>query len=144
MAKKTQGKNKKSRKSPKKISLFHNKQKESKRLTKYLFDPVYNLKEAAIQLILLEDHLNFTDKLCFDCIMKHIYSYRGFVTEALTLNNGKKYEKVIWPLIEFSRDMERFVSKYKNKPNKIDGKKLSQKIRIVRKPLVSSTFGLCI
>ena len=124
--------------------LFKTKPIESKRVTKFILDPVYNLKEAAIQLILLEDHLNFSEKLCIDCIMKHIYSYRGFTTEALTLNGGKKYKKIICPLIEFSKELERNVAKHTKHPDRLDGNKLAQKIRLFRKPLVTTTFGKCI
>ena len=52
-----------------------------------LMDPLFNLREAAKQLILLEDHLAHPSKQCEDCIRKHLLAAEAFLEEAVTLDS---------------------------------------------------------
>jgi tRNA nucleotidyltransferase/poly(A) polymerase/DNA topoisomerase IB/2'-5' RNA ligase len=51
-----------------------------------LMDPMFSLREAAKQLILLEDHLTHPEKRCMDCIRKHLLAAEAFSEEALALD----------------------------------------------------------
>lgn len=50
----------------------------------------FSAREAAKQLILLEDHLACPDKQCPDCISKHKLSAEAFAEEALALDGAAK------------------------------------------------------
>ena len=47
-----------------------------------LTDPMFNLREIAKQMTLLEDHLSHPYKVCQDCIRKHLLSIEAFAEEA--------------------------------------------------------------
>lgn len=113
--------------------------KEKKTVSKYILDPVFNIKNATEQLILLEDHLNFKEKCCMDCIRKHIFAYNALCHEALTLNEGQKYRHILCPMSTFGSRMEKVVASKKFNPHT-----LAQQIRKIRKPLLAATFGLCL
>jgi hypothetical protein len=49
-------------------------------------DPVYNLREVAKQLCLLEEHLAIPHKVCPDCIRKHLLTIEALAEEAACLN----------------------------------------------------------
>lgn len=51
-----------------------------------LIDPKFNLREAAKQMILLEDHLFHQYKHCLDCISKHALFIEGLLEEGLTMD----------------------------------------------------------
>jgi hypothetical protein len=50
-----------------------------------LFDPLYNLREAVKNLILLEDHLVHPHKRCTDCITKHFLTIEALCDEGVSL-----------------------------------------------------------
>jgi len=52
--------------------------------------PYYNLRCAAIQMVLLEDHLNDPMKRCADCIKKHFLCIEGLLNEAISLDKAQK------------------------------------------------------
>lgn len=48
-------------------------------------EPLYNLREMAKQMVLLEDHLLHPRKRCMDCIRKHLLTIEALAEEAATL-----------------------------------------------------------
>lgn len=59
-------------------------QHQARRLS--LHDPLFNLREVAKQLVLLEDHLSHPHKACFDCIRKHLLTIEALAEEATSLD----------------------------------------------------------
>lgn len=51
-------------------------------------DPLFNLREVAKQLCLLEEHLQHANKVCPDCIRKHLLTIEALAEEATCLNTG--------------------------------------------------------
>lgn len=53
-------------------------------------DPLFNWREIAKQMVLLEDHLFHRYKQCPDCIKKHLLTIEAFAEEipSLTVSNG--------------------------------------------------------
>mgnify|MGYP001609456664 CR=1 FL=1 len=56
---------------------------------KALHDPRFNLREIVKQLLLLEEHLAHADKLCPDCVTKHLMTIEALAEEATCLNTGQ-------------------------------------------------------
>jgi len=56
-----------------------------------LKDAAFSLREAAKQLILLEDHLHHAGKRCPDCIHKHQLAAEAFAEEAVTLRGASSF-----------------------------------------------------
>ena len=54
-----------------------------------LTDPRFNLREISKQLLLLEDHLLHQNKVCPDCIRKHLLTVEALAEEATSLNSGQ-------------------------------------------------------
>lgn len=51
-----------------------------------LYEPIFNFREIAKQLILLEDHLAHPYKTCLDCVRKHLMTIEALAEEATTLD----------------------------------------------------------
>lgn len=51
-----------------------------------LTDPMFNLREVAKHLLLLEDHLSHPDKCCSDCVQKHLLTCEALLDEAMSLD----------------------------------------------------------
>lgn len=60
-----------------------------------LLHPLYNLREACKQAVLLEDHLFSPEKRCPDCIRKHFLTLEALLDEALTLDSGRAYGELL-------------------------------------------------
>lgn len=109
-------------------------------LSKKLFpimDPRFNLREAAKNMILLEDHLFHEGKRCQDCILKHCLTIEGFLEEGKTLDVNTEYaEHLNDSFLEF-RKIFKEISDKKNSNTLLDKdcNDIAQKIRKVRKPL---------
>ena len=101
-------------------------------------DPRFNLREAAKNMILLEDHLFQNGKRCHDCILKHCLTIEGFLEEGITLDIKREY------LSTLESSFEEFRKIFKNIADKIVSNKtlsneecyeIAQNIRKIRKPL---------
>lgn len=102
-----------------------------------IMDPRFNLREAAKNMILLEDHLFQMGKRCQDCILKHCLTIEGFLEEGITLDVNYEYIKQFEnSLNDFREIFMEIAEKKKNKTlTDEDCIKIAQKIRQVRKPL---------
>ena len=102
-----------------------------------IMDPKFNLREAAKNCILLEDHLSHVGKQCSDCIKKHCLMIEGFLEEGITLDKKKEHKK------EFDETSRAFREIFKKLSDKMNQDELSeeeclelaQEIRKIRKPL---------
>ena len=126
-----------------KYKLQNNKTKKNKHLLP-IMNPIFNLREIAIQLLLLEDHLFQKGKRCCDCILKHIYTIEGLLDEGISLDKKMKYFKL------FQNIQKKFYNIAKILEPAVKNKHLTddicissaQKLRKIRKPLVKMTAGL--
>jgi hypothetical protein len=102
-----------------------------------IMDPRFNLREAAKNMILLEDHLFHYGKRCQDCILKHCLTIEGFLEEGITLDKKREYSDI---LITSSQNFRKI---FKEIAEKINTRSLqdqecceyAQRIRQIRKPL---------
>jgi hypothetical protein len=111
------------------------RQKAKKKLLP-IFDPPFNFRECAKQMVLLEEHLTNPQKRCFDCIRKHFLTIEGLAEEADTLccEKWKQYRGKGGELAEKVRGLAmQFVQ------NKCP-QEVSQGLRAIRKPLVKEFF----
>jgi len=81
-----------------------------------LMDPRFNLREAAKNMILLEDHLSHEDRSCNDCILKHSLMIEAFLDEASGLDKDQKYVEVI------NKTAKDFMNVFKEMAKKINSK----------------------
>ena len=56
-------------------------------------DPAFNVREIVKQMILLEDHLIHKNKICSDCIRKHLMTIEALAEEATCLDTGRIFGK---------------------------------------------------
>ena len=107
-----------------------------KKLSKIL-DPRFNLREAAKNLILLEDHLFQSLKRCNDCIKKHCLLIEGFLEEGITLDKTGEYtQELIKSLNEFSILFQKIsIKMMENVLTDHDCMEIAQELRKIRKPL---------
>ena len=102
-----------------------------------IMDPRFNLREAAKNMILLEDHLFHQGKRCQDCILKHCLTIEGFLEEGVTLDKTREYSGIL------NDSLTRFRDVFRDLANKIKTRTLkdedccefAQRIRVIRKPL---------
>lgn len=102
-----------------------------------ILDPRFNLREAAKNMILLEDHLFHYGKRCHDCILKHCLTVEGFLEEGITLDKTMEYSDILnSSLMEFRKIQEMLYEKIKTK-NLTDAEccHIAQSVRVIRKPL---------
>jgi len=78
-----------------------------------IMDPRFNLREAAKNMILLEDHLFHAGKQCHDCILKHCLTIEGFLEEGITLDKKREYTDT------FVKSNKEFRNIFKNLSDKI-------------------------
>jgi len=105
---------------------------EGQRMT--VMDPMFNLRECAKQMILLEDHLFHAYKVCPDCIRKHLMTIEAMAEEAVTLDKMGIFQKMGEAIAEQARQWLETLT---------DGAKLldvAGQIRGVRKSLVQLCF----
>jgi|APSaa5957512576_1039674.scaffolds.fasta_scaffold29674_2 hypothetical protein len=95
-----------------------------------LMHPLFNLREVAKQMLLLEDHLQHPWKHCPDCIRKHLMTIEAFCEEAVSLDKIGTYRDAAEEMAGNAREwLEGFE----------DGRPLpeiAQEIRKVRKILI--------
>tara|TARA_Y100000310_G_scaffold127207_1_gene126252 strand:- start:1991 stop:2428 length:438 start_codon:yes stop_codon:yes gene_type:complete len=96
-----------------------------------IMSPLFNFREVAKQMLLLEDHLLHGSKHCLDCIRKHLMTIEAFAEEATTLDKKQSYVTTSELLAGTAR---RWIVRVTE-----DGSgyhELAQEIRVVRKELV--------
>lgn len=102
-----------------------------------IMDPRFNLREAAKNMILLEDHLFHYGKRCHDCILKHCLTIEGFLEEGITLDKKREYNEVL------NKSLSEFRAVFRDLAGKIRQRTLqdeeccafAQRVRQIRKPL---------
>jgi hypothetical protein len=102
-----------------------------------IMDPRFNLREAAKNMILLEDHLFHLGKRCQDCILKHCLTIEGFLEEGVTLDIKGKYTNI---LLKSNDDFRQIFIELAKKIKKgsltnDDCVNFAQQIRQIRKPI---------
>lgn len=103
-----------------------------------VFDPRTNLREAAKNMLLLEDHLLQEGMDCKDCISKHLLMVDAYLSEALSLDTTNQYtEKILGSLKQMRDVMKQINDSYANgsAPDRTSRSRFSQQIRMIRKPL---------
>lgn len=110
-----------------------------------VLEPLFNLREVAKQMILLEDHLFQLRRRCMDCIKKHSLTIEGFLEEAITLDKEGKYLELITRIHpEFKKIMKELDTKINNKTvEDKDYIQSAQNIRILRKELCELSYSFC-
>jgi hypothetical protein len=99
-------------------------------------NPAFNLREAAKQMILLEDHLSNKGKLCDQCIIKHSLTIEGYLEEAISLDDTDKYcAEINDILVDFRKIEHGFL--YGKSPQK-----LAHKLRDIRKKIHVKYFAV--
>jgi len=102
-----------------------------------ILDPRFNLREAAKNCILLEDHLFQTQRQCHDCILKHLLMIEGFLEEGITLGTNQEYIKDLdRSLSEFRPIFEKIATAIKKGDlTNEECRDFAQQIRKIRKPI---------
>ena len=102
-----------------------------------ILDPRFNLREAAKNCILLEDHLFQTQRQCHDCILKHLLMIEGFLEEGITLGTNQEYIKDLdKSLSEFRPIFEKIATAIKKGDlTNEECRAFAQQIRKIRKPI---------
>lgn len=102
-----------------------------------IMDPRFNLREAAKNMILLEDHLFHSGKRCKDCILKHCLTIEGFLEEGITLDiKGEHIKTLHNSSNEFRKIFKRISDNVTNSSlTNEDCFEIAQNIRKIRKPL---------
>jgi len=97
-----------------------------------VMDPRFNLREAAKQLLLLEDHLAQPRRRCPDCIRKHFATAEAFCEEAITLDTEQHCTALCVQLQEKLRELQAELDRGATTP---DG--AAAQLRTIRKPLLA-------
>ena len=102
-----------------------------------IMDPRFNLREAAKNMILLEDHLTHEGKRCHDCVLKHCLTIEGFLEEGITLDVKRDYIDILEKSEkEFRAIFIKLAKMIRDKTLTSDMcREMSQLIRKIRKPL---------
>ena len=98
-----------------------------------LTSPLFNLREAAKHMALLEDHLNNPLKRCQDCIQKHFLLIEGFLEEAVGLCDPSKVSRTT-NLQDYCPILSEQILKIQNRW--VDGEnpcEIAQALRVIRK-----------
>lgn len=106
----------------------------SSNVSSLVFDPRTNLREAAKNMLLLEDHLLQEGMECKDCISKHLLLVDGYLSEALSLDLKMEYTSLI---LDTLKAMRSIMKKIKDQGINERTKRFeyAQEIRQIRKPL---------
>lgn len=103
-----------------------------------IMDPRFNLREAAKNMILLEDHLFQCGKRCQDCILKHCLTIEGFIEEGITLDKKQEYQALFKQINTDFRAIFKALAASITTTSSITEEecvKYAQEIRKIRKPL---------
>lgn len=113
--------------------LQHSAPNTSGKLTA-ITDPLFNIREAAKNMLALEDHLEHVEKRCMQCIKKHFMLIEVFLDEAVGLDRYGRYSSILnGKTAELHDIIEDFVIRK-------DFKLTGQRIRDIRKYFVEASF----
>ncbi len=101
-----------------------------------LMDPLYNLREAAKELLLLEDHLCHPQKHCPDCIRKHLLTTEALLEEAVRLDTEGEKLGLLSPLPAQVREL--WTAYQDGRPKH----EIGQSARVLRKGLVEASAAV--
>ena len=101
-----------------------------------LMDPLYNLREAAKELLLLEDHLGHAQKHCPDCIRKHLLTTEALLEEAVRLDTEGEMLGLLSPLPAQVREL--WTAYQDGRPEH----EIGQAARVLRKGLVEASAAV--
>lgn len=110
-----------------------------------ILNPMFNLREVAKHLILLEDHLFHSGKRCTQCIIKHLLTIEAFLEEAVTLDKEQKHISRINSIYTDFKNIQKSIHDQINN-NSLTGEfcqKIAQDLRSIRKPISMDTYNLC-
>ena len=102
-----------------------------------LIDPRFNMREAAKQMILLEDHLFHNNKHCLDCVSKHTLFIEGLLEEGVAMDSDNKYRKELLEVLTKIKElMPPLIEKMKlHKATEKDYVDAANQLRQIRKPI---------
>ena len=95
---------------------------------------LFNVREIAKQMLLLEDHLTDTEKYCVDCIRKHFLMMEALAEEAVAMDSRSKWTE---ECLSLAGKIRRWEIMFCDKVHKYT---ISQEIRATRKELVQLIF----
>ncbi len=100
-----------------------------------VLDPCYNLRQMAIQMLLLEDHLVNKGKRCHQCLCKHALTLEALVEEALGLaTDNSALRKELTELMGEVRNIQRMILKLNGDMTKSEEMfKIADEVRKIRK-----------
>ena len=101
-----------------------------------LMSPLYNMREVCKQIVLLEDHLNQTEKRCPDCITKHFITIEALIEEGLALDKDGEYREKLDGEAEKIRSLQ---SEWAGGRPPAD---IAQELRAVRKKWLPGCFDI--
>jgi hypothetical protein len=95
---------------------------------------IYNLREAAKQLLLLEDHLFLPTHRCPDCIMKHFLKAEALLEEGVALQGTAEEHAQCSAHIGHLRKLSELWVQHP--------RRAAEAVRVVRKDIVPQCFAL--
>ena len=101
-----------------------------------LMSPLYNMREVCKQIVLLEDHLNQTEKRCPDCISKHFITIEALIEEGLALDKDGKYRDKLEGRAGRIRSLQSGWASGK------DPAQIAQELRAIRKEWLPGCFDI--
>lgn len=96
-----------------------------------VMEPMFNVREAAKNMLLLEDHLTCPRKRCRDCIIKHFALIEAYAEEGCSLNDGAAFAPLLSRVAEFSRVLLSALLK-----EEVCFEEAARLLRAARKPLL--------
>jgi hypothetical protein len=102
-------------------------------------EPEYNMKQIAMQSILLEEHITQKEKRCRDCIAKHFLHMQGLHSEALWLagDHAKEYPYLVDTIGFYSGLFDEWLNHQNDEAVLLD---ISSKLREMRKKIVAKYY----
>jgi len=100
-----------------------------------IMDPMFNVREACKELVLLEQHLNDPTKRCGDCQKKHFLTIEGLFEEAIALDKYHSYNLLLKDLPAKIKTIALAHANGESTPCAT-----AQKLRQIRKPLMPISF----
>ena len=100
-----------------------------------LTSPQFNVREIAKQMVLLEDHLRHKDKVCPDCIRKHLLAIEAYAEEACSLDETGIWTVCVGGLAGKAREWQCFLA---DTPEAL--RVVANQLRTFRKKIVPLVF----
>ena len=104
-------------------------------------DALFNLREIAKQLILLEQH--YVEDPCADCIAKHLLTVEALAQEGLNLNNAEKYQLLLKEALDLAQKHYDIVQGFLfNQNGNYNLLEMAQEVRQLRKKIMQQAFNV--